>query len=203
MRHLLAIGHKLAAFGGPGLFAVAFLDSSFLSLPEIQDFLVVSFVMQHKDRVVYYALMATLGSIAGCFVVYLIGRWGGEALLRRRFNAGRVERGMAAFRRYGMLALLVPSILPPPAPFKIFVLVAGVVRVPVTTFTLAIGIGRGARYFVEGLLAVWYGDAAMRYISEHARPVALVVAGVVLAGGVLYILWSRRRGGSQDCRQDA
>ncbi len=193
MRHLLAIGNKLAAFGGPGLFAVAFLDSSFLSLPEINDFLVVSFVMQHKERFLYYALMATLGSIAGCFVMYVIGRAGGEALLRKRFSAGRTEQGMATFRRYGLLALLVPALLPPPAPFKIFVLLAGVVRVPVGTFALAVGIGRGIRYFVEGLLAVWYGDAAMHYIRTNARPVALVTAGVVLLAGVLYIAWSRRR----------
>src|SRR5512142_2624190 len=113
MRHLLSLGTKLAAFGGPGLFAVAFLDSSFLSLPEINDLLIVSFVMQHKERLVYYVLMSTLGSIAGCFVVYVIGRKGGEALLRKRFSAGRVERGMQVFQRYGLLAILVPSILPP------------------------------------------------------------------------------------------
>jgi len=192
MRHLLALGSKLAAFGGPGLFALAFLDSSVLSLPEINDFLVVSFVMQHNERLLYYAVMATLGSIAGCFVVYAIGRKGGEALLRRRFSAGRVERGMNTLRRYGLLAILVPALLPPPAPFKIFVLAAGVARVRVGTFALAIAIGRGARYLGEGLLAVWYGEQAVEYLRVNARPVAFVTAGVVLVGGLVYILWSRR-----------
>lgn len=197
MRHLLTLGTKLAAFGGPGLFAVAFLDSSFLSLPEINDFLVVSFVMQHNERLIYYALMATFGSIAGCFVVYAIGWKGGEALLRKRFSAGRIERGMEVFRRYGLLALLVPALLPPPAPFKIFVLLAGVARVPLGMFAAAIAIGRGARYFAEGLLAVWYGERAMHYLRENARPVALVAAGVVLGAGLLYIFWSRRAGTRQ------
>jgi membrane protein YqaA with SNARE-associated domain len=193
MHHLLSLGSKLAAFGGPGLFAVAFLDSSFLSLPEINDLLVVSFVIQHKERLVYYAVMATLGSIAGCFVVYVIGRKGGEALLRKRFSAGRVERGMQTFQRYGLLAILVPSILPPPAPFKIFILLAGVARVRVGTFALAIFIGRGLRYLTEGLLAVWYGDRALEYLRTNARPAALIAAGIILLAGILYVLWSRRR----------
>jgi membrane protein YqaA with SNARE-associated domain len=192
MRHLLALGTKLAAFGGPGLFAVAFLDSSILSLPEVNDFLVVSFVMQHNERLLYYTVMATLGSIAGCFVVYLVGRKGGKALLRRRFSAGRVERAMSTLRRYGLLAILVPALLPPPAPFKIFVLLAGVARVRVGTFALAIAIGRGARYLAEGLLAVWYGEQALEYLRVNGRPIAVVTAGLVLLGGLIYILWSRR-----------
>ncbi len=192
MHHLVSWGRWLGSFGGPGLFAVAFLDSSFLSLPEINDILIVSFVMQHKERFLYYALMATLGSLAGCFTVYFLGLKGGEAFLRKQFSAGRVERGLATFRRYGLLAVLVPALLPPPAPFKIFVLLAGVARVRVSTFALAIVIGRGLRYLVLGLLAIWYGDTAMQYLRENAKPVGLIVAGLVLACGVAYVLWSRR-----------
>jgi len=197
MHHLLLFGRWLGAFGGPGLFAVAFLDSSILSLPEISDILVVSFVMQHRERLLYYVLMSTLGSITGCFVVYLLGLKGGEALLRKRFSGVRVERAMATFRRYGLLAILVPSILPPPAPFKIFILLAGVARVRLGTFAVAIGIGRGARYLVEGLLAVWYGDMAIEYLRHNAAPVALAAAAIVLLTGVCYILWSRRRSARQ------
>ena len=90
-----------------------------------------------------------------------------------------MERATAQIRRYGVLALLVPSMLPPPAPFKMFVLLAGVVRIRPLSFAIAIGIGRGLRYFVEGLLAVWYGDAALRYVDDHGREVAL---GGVAAG---------------------
>ena len=161
MKGMIAWAQGLVmSLGGPGLFIVAFLDSSFLSLPEVNDFFVVWMVTQHKERLVYYASLATLGSVVGCLVLYWLARKGGEAFLKKRFNSDSVERGMAQIRRYGLLALLVPSILPPPAPFKIFVLLAGVVGIRPVSFVLAIAIGRGFRYLAEGLLAVWYGDAA-------------------------------------------
>ena len=178
--------------GGPGLFVIAFLDSSFVSLPQINDLLVILMVIQHKERMLYYVSMATLGSVAGCLVMYYIGRKGGEALLRRRFKAGNVERALGAFKRYGLLAVLVPALLPPPAPFKIFVLLAGVARVPAPHFIGAVALGRGLRYFGEGLLAVMYGDQAMRYIRENTRDAALIAAGVALALGVAYAVWQRR-----------
>lgn len=181
------------ALGGPGLFLVAFLDSSFLSLPEINDLLVVLMVTEHKERMVYYATMATLGSITGCFLLYGIGRKGGEAVLRRRFHDRHVDRGLELFRRYGLLAVLIPAILPPPAPFKIFVLMAGVARVEAWKFAVAVGLGRGFRYFGEGLLAVWYGEQTMKYLEENGRTVSLAMAGLVVAGAVGYWLWSRRR----------
>ncbi len=181
------------AIGGPGLFLVAFLDSSFLSLPEINDILIIWMVTRHKERMVFYALMATLGSIAGCFLLYYLGRKGGEAFLRKRFHERHVERGMRLFQRYGLLAVLVPAILPPPAPFKIFVLLAGVAEVPVATFAAAVGIGRGLRYFVEGTLAIWYGDLAIQYIRENGKPIAIALAVLVLLGGIGYAVWHSSR----------
>ena len=80
--------------GGPGLFVIAFLDSSFLSLPEINDILVIVMVIENKELMPYYATMATLGSVTGCLLLYVIGRRGGEALVRRRFAGPRLERAM-------------------------------------------------------------------------------------------------------------
>jgi membrane protein YqaA with SNARE-associated domain len=180
------------AFGGAGLFAAAFVDASFLSLPEINDLLIVWMVTLHKGRLIYYATMCTTGSLAGCLVLYWLARKSGEVFLRKRFKAGGVERGMEAFRRHGLLALFVPAILPPPAPFKVFVVAAGVARVPVRSFVLAIGVGRGLRYFGEGLLAVWFGDLAITYTKEHGNQVALGVAAVILVAGVAYAWWTRR-----------
>jgi membrane protein YqaA with SNARE-associated domain len=194
MKGLMAWAEGLVlSFGGPGLFFVAFLDSSFLSLPEINDFLIVWMVTQHKERLVYYVTLATLGSLAGCFTLYWLAWKGGETFLKKRFNSASVERRMEQVRRYGLLALLVPSILPPPAPFKIFVILAGVVRIRPLSFVMAIVIGRGFRYFAEGLLAVYYGDAALHYIDEHGSQVALISAIVVALGGLAYVLWRRRR----------
>jgi membrane protein YqaA with SNARE-associated domain len=182
------------AFGAPGLFVVAFLDSSFLSLPEINDLLLIWMVTQHKSRMVLYAGAATLGSIAGCLVLYYIGRKGGDALVRRRFNTARVDWALGIMQRHGVLAVLIPSLLPPPAPFKIFVLLAGVAHISAARFAIAIGIGRGLRYFAEGLLAVWYGDQALGYLEENLRTVSLVVVGLLVAGVAGYLVWSRARG---------
>jgi membrane protein YqaA with SNARE-associated domain len=181
------------SLGGPGLFLIAFLDSSFLSFPEVCDLLIVLLTVQHKARMPFYALMCTLGSVAGCLALYSIGRRGGEAFLKRRFKAGNVERAMEVFRRHGLLAVVVPSLLPPPMPFKIFVLAAGVARVRLIDFLIAVLIGRGIRYFVEGLLAVWYGELAIAFLRDNARLAGLALAIVIAVGAAGWFWWKSRR----------
>lgn len=181
------------SLGGPGLFIIAFLDSSFLSFPEVNDLLIIWLTTRHEERMVYYALMTTLGSVSGCLALYSLARKGGDAFLRKRFSPRYLERALSIFRRYGVLAILVPSILPPPMPFKVFVLAAGVARVRVLDFVLAIAIGRGLRYFGEGLLAVYYGDEAAEFLSRNATTVALAVGVAALVFGVGWILWQRTR----------
>jgi membrane protein YqaA with SNARE-associated domain len=180
------------AIGGPGLFTIAFLDSSFISLPQINDILVVLMVTGHKARMPYYAAMATLGSVAGCWVIYSLAKKGGEAFLGRRLRPGHAERALALYKRHGLLALMVPALLPPPAPFKLFVLMAGVARVRPLHFVAAIAVARGLRYLILGMLAIWYGDAALELMRTHGRNVALVLAGLMLLGAVLW--WWRQRG---------
>ena len=181
------------AWGGPGLFVIGFLDSSFLSFPELNDLLLVMMVTEHKHRLVFYALMATLGSVLGCLALYYVARRGGEAFLRRRFKAHHVEGGMKLFQKYGLFVVIVPALLPPPAPFKIFVLLAGVAAIPVWQFTTAIFIARFVRYFGEGILAYYYGDQAAAFIKAHATEAGLVLAGIALAGGLAYVAWERRK----------
>jgi membrane protein YqaA with SNARE-associated domain len=194
MKRLLAwIQGVAVALGGPGLFVIAFLDSSFLSFPEVNDLLIVGMVMEHPHRLPYYALMATLGSVCGCLALYYVARKGGEAFLRKRFKAHHVEGGMKLFQKYGLVVLIVPALLPPPAPFKIFVLLAGVAAIPLWQFVTAIAIARGVRYFGEGLLAVWYGDRAFAYLHDHAKPIGLGLAAAALVVGVGWIAWQRRR----------
>ncbi|MGH9371247.1 MAG: YqaA family protein [Vicinamibacterales bacterium] len=180
------------SLGGPGLFIIAFLDSSFLSFPEVCDALIVLLTVRNEERMLYYALVTTLGSIAGCYALYTVGRKGGEAFLRKRFQPGHVDRAMAIFRRYGILAILVPSLLPPPMPFKIFVLAAGVARVRTFDFLLAVTIGRGLRYFGEGFLALWYGERAITFLRQNAHTVGLWLGIAILCGGVAVVLWRRR-----------
>ena len=181
------------AIGGPGLFAVAFLDSSFVSLPQINDILVVLMVTENKELILYYALMATLGSVAGCYVIYVLAERGGEAFLKRRLREGHTERVLALYRRHGLLALMVPALLPPPAPFKLFVLLAGVAKVRPLQFVLAIGVARGLRYTALGVLAIWYGDAALELMRTRGREVALWLAGLIVLGAILWWWRARRR----------
>ena len=185
-----------AAIGGPGLFIIAFLDSSFLSFPQVNDLLVVSMVVQHPYWMPYYAAMATAGSVAGCLAIYYVARKGGDALVRRRFKGGLLERAHGLVERYGVLTLLVPAILPPPAPFKVFVLLAGASRMRVVPFVAAIAAGRGIRYFGIGLLTVWYGQRAMTFLEANGRIAALAIAGAIVALGVIYVLWKRLRRGN-------
>src|SRR4029453_18799746 len=91
------------SIGGPGLFIIAFLDSSFLSFPEVNDLLIVLMVINHPHRMVYYATLATLGSVAGCLALYFVGRKGGQALMQKRFSGGTVERASTLMRQYGAL----------------------------------------------------------------------------------------------------
>jgi membrane protein YqaA with SNARE-associated domain len=177
--------------GGPGLFAIAFLDSSFISLPQINDLLVVLMVTQNKAWMPYYAAMATLGSIAGCYVIYYLAEKGGEAFLDRRLKAGSATHALELYRKYGLLALMIPAILPPPAPFKLFVLMAGVAKVRPMQFVIAIGVARGFRYLVLGALAIRYGDAALELMRTRGRDVALILAGMLALGAVGWWLWRR------------
>ena len=178
------------AIGGPGLFTIAFLDSSFVSLPQINDLLVVLMVTGHKARMPYYAAMATLGSVAGCWVIYSLAKKGGETFLARRLKPGHAERALALYKRHGLLALMVPALLPPPAPFKLFVLMAGIARVRPLHFVAAIAVARGVRYLILGTLAIWYGDAALDLMRTRGRDLALVLAGLILLGAVLW--WWRQ-----------
>jgi membrane protein YqaA with SNARE-associated domain len=190
-RFLSRVQSVALALGAPGLLLVTFLDSSFLSLPEATDLLLIWMVVQHKQRMVLYALTAVAGSVLGCLALYYVGRKGGEALVRSRFGSSAIDRALARIQRHGVLAVLIPCLLPPPAPFKIFILLAGVAGIGVPEFSLAIIVGRGIRYFAEGLLAVRYGDQAIEYVHANGRTVSLALVGVILAGIAGYFLWTK------------
>jgi len=179
--------------GGPGLFAVAFLDSSFISLPQINDLLVVLMVTRDKAWMPYYATMATLGSVSGCYVIYLLAEKGGDTFLRKRLKEGHMERALAMYKKHGLLALIVPGLLPPPAPFKLFVLAAGLAGVKPSRFVLGVEVSRGARYFTLGLLSVYYGDAAMELMRTRGRDVALGLVALIVVAGIAFWLIQRRR----------
>jgi membrane protein YqaA with SNARE-associated domain len=189
----VSIQSSALALGGVGLFIVSFLDSSFLSLPEVTDLLLIWMVVHHRSRMIYYGGMATLGSLAGCFVLYLVTKKAGDAFIRRRFKERHIERAFGLFQRYGVLVLLVPSLLPPPSPFKIFVLLAGVVGISPMNFGLAITLGRGLRFFGEAVLALWYGEQAIAFMHAHGTTMFLAVIGAILLIWAGRQVWGRRQ----------
>jgi membrane protein YqaA with SNARE-associated domain len=178
-------------WGGPGLFVIGYLDSSFLSFPEVNDLLVMGMAMHHPGRLVYYSLMATLGSVLGCLTLYYIARAGGEAFVRKRFKEHHVDRALVLAQKYGLLIVIVPALLPPPMPFKIFILIAGVAEIPFVQFTVAVFVARFIRYFGQGLLAVWYGEAAFAFLRANAARIGILLSIAALVIGVIVILLRR------------
>ena len=186
------LAHLVATLGGVGLFLVAFFDSSVLSFPIVTDLLVMGESIQNPARMPYYAAMATIGSLAGCIWLYLLAKKGGEAFFHTK--AGKhAERARRWVDANAFLSVFIPAILPPPLPFKVFILAEGVFQVPLRTFVLALLLGRGLRYFGEGILAVKYGDAATQFLLAHGRFTALIAAAVIIALYIPVHLMGRRR----------
>lgn len=185
---------------GPAMVLIGALDSSLLSLPEINDYLVVARCYAQPRAVFIFPLFAALGSVIGCWFLYSIIQRGGQAVLRRRFRAEHIERVERAYARFGILALAVPALLPPPMPFKIFVATAGAMEFPRRKFLLTILIARSLRYYIEGTLAVFYGERVLRFLKDNGLVIVSVVAGVCLLALIVYLLTKRGRaavGGSQ------
>jgi membrane protein YqaA with SNARE-associated domain len=174
----------VASAGGLGLFLIAFLDSSVLTFPVINDLLLIDLSIRSPARMPYYAAMATLGSVGGCLLLYYIARKGGEAMFQKQAGP-RAQQIRAWIKRNGFLSILVTALLPPPTPFKVFVIAAGALEMPVRTFVLGLFAARAIRFFGEGFLAIRYGDQAGQFLVTHKLEVAGITLGVVLC---LYLL---------------
>ena len=183
-------------FAAPAMVAIGALDSSLLSLPEINDYLVVGRCIKYPSAVFYFPLFAAIGSVLGCLLLYTIMRRGGQAVLRRRFKRDKIERVERAYARFGFLAIAIPAILPPPMPFKIFVATAGTLEYPRWKFLLTVMIARSVRYSVEGILAVFYGRRVLTYLADNGLVVLSVVAAAVIIGVLVYAIINRRKTGA-------
>src|SRR6266576_3577786 len=182
------IVHVPIYVAGPAMILVGALDSSLLSLPEINDYLVIARCFTHPRAVIFFPLFASTGSVLGCLLLYTILQRGGLAVLHRRFKLEHIQRVERVYARFGIFALAVPALLPPPMPFKIFVATAGALQFPRRRFLLTILISRSLRYYVEGTLAVFYGERVLRFSQDNGLVIISVVAGLFLVALAVYLL---------------
>ena len=178
--------------GAPGLFLISFLDSSILTFPVINDLLLIELSMEHPARMPLYASMAMIGSVLGCVLLYFLARKGGEAVYHKRAgHRGQVIRHWVETNGFG--GMLLAALLPPPTPFKFFVLAAGVFEVPLWSYTSAIALARTIRYFAIGYLAIRYGNNALPFLAQHKWQVAITVIIFVAVSYLLSQLILRER----------
>jgi len=187
-RYVIALPIYYAA---PAMIVIGALDSSLLSLPEINDYLVVGRCFRQPSAVFYFPLFAAIGSVLGCLLLYTIMRRGGQALLRRRFKRESIEKVERAYARYGFLAIAIPALLPPPMPFKIFVATAGTLEYPRWRFLVTVMVARAFRYYVEGVLAVFYGRRVLSFLRDNGLVIVVICGAAAIIFILIYALVNR------------
>jgi membrane protein YqaA with SNARE-associated domain len=182
----------LKPLGAWGVLVVAALDGAFIGLPV--DAVVAGYVYQDHARFLLYALMAAAGSTLGSIVIYVIGYKGGEELVRKRIPPARFEKIHAAFDKHPFWSLMLPAMLPPPTPFKLFVLAAAVSEMGFLRFLVAIFSGRMVRFLLLGLLTVKFGPNVVRIVGGLFREHLYVVMLVAAAGVVAWLMHRKSEG---------
>ena len=174
-----------------GVFVIAFADSALLGMPV--DFVVATYVYQDRPRMLLYVAMASLGSALGSVPLYLIGYLGGEKVLRKRISEERFQKIHDSFERNEFWALMFPGMLPPPMPFKVFVLAAAVFEMKFRDFLFAIFAGRFVRFLVLSVLVLWFGPQIISHFGGIFKQHWMLLSGFILEIGLLLYLMARAR----------
>ena len=180
LRKLGKVSNYLITFGPFGLFAIALLDGAFVPMAGGPDAVVMLLSATRPGWMVIYAAAATIGSTAGCVILYYFSRRAGRRALAR-FSPSKQARVKDLIERYDVLSVLVASLLPPPFPFKLFVVSAGVFRLSVLRMAIAIAVGRAFRYLLEGYLAARYGDHAKEWLARYYPAIGIGLAVLIIA----------------------
>jgi membrane protein YqaA with SNARE-associated domain len=188
---LRSVRHWMFHLGGLGLIPLGLLDNSPIPLPGIMDVATILLAARQQQLWLYYAVMATAGSVMGGFLTYRLARKGGKEALERRFTRRKVDKVCAIFERWGFSAIAIPALLPPPVPMVPFLLAAGAMQYPARKFLVALTLGRISRYMILGYLAARYGHRIIAFIAKNGHPevvgIILLVGAVAAAG---YYFWS-------------
>jgi membrane protein YqaA with SNARE-associated domain len=187
--HWLApLRHALLALGPFGLFVLSVIDAS--SIPTLPEIVMIRLALQHPHSLLGYVLIATAGSTLGTLIVFGIARHFGGPWIEKKMSHARFQRIHNTVEQYDVFAVAIPAMLPPPTPFKLFVIAAGFFEIPWLDFTVSMFIGRGVRYFVVAYLAVHYGAEALNYVRHHLWVVAALAIALIALG---YWMGERRR----------
>ena len=193
LRHILSrytifVWGLLKPLGVWGAFGIATVDAAFLGMP--LDPVVAGYVYSDRARFLLYVVMAAAGSALGSLIIYGIGYEGGELLLRKRISGERFDKIRSSFEKREFWALMIPSMLPPPAPFKIFVLSAGVFEMHFTRVVLAIFCGRMVRFLVLSMLTLYFGPHVVTFagVLIH-RHLALTLGSGLVVITLIYVLY--------------
>jgi len=177
-----------------GMFLVAVADSSFVSLPEVSDLLVVTGAAKTPSIAWEFVLATALGSVVGCLLLYEVGRRGGERLATKFVSRQKLLKAEMMLAKYGAFAIAIPALSPPPMPFKGFVLAAGIFAMPRAQFAATVFFARGTRYVVWALLGASYGDEAIGWVKNldvwvgNHLPYVLAFVALFIVG---FVLWWR------------
>jgi membrane protein YqaA with SNARE-associated domain len=185
--------HWLLHLGGIGLVPLGLLDSSVIPIPGSMDFATILLSARDKHLWIYYALMATIGSVLGGFVTYRLARKGGKEALAKKFSKRKTEKILKAFEHWGFAAIAVPAVLPPPFPMVPFVIAAGAMQYSRAKFLTALTIGRAIRYTILAWLGATYGRQILSLFSRHGYAVLFIGAALILAAVVIVLLLRKRQ----------
>lgn len=187
---LTKFSHFLASFGPFGLLTIAFLDSLMIPMPGGVDGVLMLLAAAKPSWVLIYVAAAMIGSTAGSVGLYRISRRAGHRALRR-FSESKQKRVKDLIDRYDVLSVLVASVMPPPFPLKVFIVSAGVFRLNLLRFTIAIAAGRTFRYLLEGYLAARYGEQAKELLARYYPSIGITLAVLIIVAFVAKNLMRR------------
>jgi len=182
----------LMKWGLLGVGAIAVLDSS--SIPVPMDAILALYVWNDKRHFWVYCLMAAAGSALGGLLPYGLGRAGGELFLLKRVNRAKFEQMRDRFQRQEFLAVMIPSMMPPPAPWKVFIFASGVFEMRLANFLLAVFVGRMLRWLALSLLVLKLGPGAVDLVARHALPTVLVAGALAVIGFAWWWMRKKRSG---------
>ena len=182
----------LIHLGGPSLILLGLIDNSFIPLPGSTDVVTILLAAHRREPWIYYAMMATVGSVLGGYLTYRMARKGGKETLEKRFSQKKVKKVYAIFERWGFASVAIPALLPPPFPIVPMLLAAGALQYPTRKFLTALTVGRGLRYIILAYLGFEYGRNIVTFFDQYYWPVLLLLIAFSVLGG-LYGLYEYRR----------